>query len=60
MCPCGGGHGRRLPLLHTGTLRPVLCNFTFLCRIYTIYSWVTEGFDTADLQEVKALLEDLL
>jgi predicted ATPase len=24
-----------------------------------IYSWFTEGFDTADLQEVKALLEEL-
>jgi DNA-binding winged helix-turn-helix (wHTH) protein/predicted ATPase len=24
-----------------------------------IYSWFTEGFDTADLQEAKALLEDL-
>jgi predicted ATPase len=25
-----------------------------------IYGWFTEGFDTADLQEVKALLEDLV
>jgi hypothetical protein len=24
-----------------------------------IYGWCTEGFDTADLQEAKALLEDL-
>jgi predicted ATPase len=24
-----------------------------------IYSWFTEGFDTADLQEAKALLEEL-
>ena len=23
-----------------------------------IYSWFTEGFDTADLQEAKALLEE--
>jgi predicted ATPase len=23
------------------------------------YSWFTEGFDTADLQEAKALLEEL-
>ncbi len=23
-----------------------------------IYGWFTEGFDTADLQEAKALLED--
>jgi predicted ATPase len=25
-----------------------------------IYGWFTEGFDTADLQEAKALLEELL
>ena len=24
-----------------------------------IYGWFTEGFDTADLQDAKALLEDL-
>jgi predicted ATPase len=24
-----------------------------------IYSWFTEGFDTADLQEAKSLLEDI-
>jgi predicted ATPase len=24
-----------------------------------IYNWFTEGFDTADLQEARALLEDL-
>jgi predicted ATPase len=24
-----------------------------------VYGWVTEGFDTADLQEAKALLEEL-
>ena len=24
-----------------------------------IYDWFTEGFDTADLQETKALLEEL-
>ena len=24
-----------------------------------IYSWFTEGFDTADLQEAKALLQEL-
>ena len=24
-----------------------------------IYSWFTEGFDTADLQEAKALLDEL-
>jgi predicted ATPase len=24
-----------------------------------VYGWFTEGFDTADLKEAKALLEDL-
>jgi predicted ATPase len=24
-----------------------------------VYGWFTEGFDTADLQEAKALLEEL-
>ncbi len=24
-----------------------------------VYGWFTEGFDTKDLQEAKALLEDL-
>ena len=24
-----------------------------------VYNWFTEGFDTADLQEAKALLENL-
>ncbi len=24
-----------------------------------VYEWFTEGFDTADLKEAKALLEDL-
>jgi hypothetical protein len=24
-----------------------------------VYHWFTEGFDTADLQEAKALLEEL-
>ena len=25
----------------------------------SVYSWFTEGFDTVDLQEAKALLEEL-
>ena len=28
-------------------------------RWYEIYGWFTEGFDTKDLQEAKALLEEL-
>jgi len=28
-------------------------------RLAEIYNWFTEGFDTKDLQEAKALLETL-
>jgi predicted ATPase len=28
-------------------------------RLAEIYGWFTEGFDTADLQEAKVLLEEL-
>ena len=28
-------------------------------RLAEIYDWFTEGFDTADLKEAKALLEEL-
>jgi len=27
-------------------------------RLAEVYAWFTEGFDTADLQEAKALLEE--
>jgi hypothetical protein len=30
-----------------------------LALLAPIYGWLTEGFDTADLQEVKALLDEL-
>jgi predicted ATPase len=26
----------------------------------SVYSWLTEGFDTADLQEARALLNELM
>jgi predicted ATPase len=30
------------------------------CKLLAeVYSWFTEGFDTADLQEAKTLLEEL-
>ena len=29
------------------------------CPLSGIYSWFTEGFDTADLSEAKSLLEEL-
>ena len=28
-------------------------------RLAPVYGWLTEGFDTADLQEAKALLDAL-
>jgi hypothetical protein len=31
----------------------------FYGKIEPIYAWVTEEFDTADLMEVKALLDEL-
>jgi predicted ATPase len=30
-----------------------------LAALAEIYSWFTEGFDTADLKEAKALLDEL-
>jgi predicted ATPase len=30
-----------------------------LALLAPIYGWFTEGFDTADLQEAKALLQEL-
>jgi predicted ATPase len=50
-----------------------LCATTSLCRLWqaqcktdeayallsAIYGWFTEGFDTADLREAKALLDTL-
>ena len=29
------------------------------CKLVEVYNWFTEGFDTADLKEAKALLEEL-
>ena len=29
------------------------------CGVGTVYNWLTEGFDTIDLKEAKALLEEL-
>jgi hypothetical protein len=35
--------------------------FDFIAVVVTaeIYNWFTEGFDTADLKEAKALLDEL-
>jgi len=34
-------------------------NLLLTISLVPIYGWFTEGFDTADLQEAKALLEAL-
>jgi len=35
------------------------CRDEAYAMLAEIYGWFTEGFDTADLQEAKALLEEL-
>jgi len=43
-------------------LRPVeqsKIGATRVLQLADIYSWFTEGFDTADLKEAKALLDEL-
>ena len=39
----------------TQTLPPTLARL----MLAEIYNWFTEGFDTADLKEAKALLDEL-
>ena len=43
-------HGLALLVGRCDEARPMLAE---------IYNWFTEGFDTADLKEAKALLEEL-
>jgi hypothetical protein len=33
--------------------------YDLLAPVYKVYNWFTEGFDTADFKEVKALLDAL-
>ena len=42
-------------------LREVVRAYQEMCAeiLAEVYGWFTEGFDTADLQEAKALLEEL-
>jgi hypothetical protein len=40
-------------------LSTVIGCFSELCTACAVYEWFAEGFDTVDLQEVKALLETL-
>ncbi len=51
------GHPSRKPAYHaSGTPRTKPKAHDLLAPIY---GWFTEGFDTADLKETKALLEEL-
>ena len=52
-----GAAGRHEPELACGSSRASAPKPTQL--LAPIYGWFTEGFDTADLQEAKALLEEL-
>jgi predicted ATPase len=49
-----GGHGQSVRLWQQQGKRDEARELLAL-----IYGWFTEGFDTADLQEAKALLEEL-
>jgi hypothetical protein len=35
------------------------CNIPYIKKMQPVYGWFTEGFGTADLKEVKALLDAL-
>jgi hypothetical protein len=37
----------------------ILCSEEIRTMLAEIYNWFTEGFDTADLKDAKALLEEL-
>jgi len=43
-------------LKYRGTFNPLVASEPLLSEVY---SWFTEGFETKDLQEAKALLEEL-
>jgi hypothetical protein len=36
-----------------------ICRDQVLAKLADIYGWFTEGFDTADLKDAKALLDQL-
>jgi predicted ATPase len=40
-------------------LRDTACRHEARAMLSEIYGWFTEGFDTADLKEAKALLDEL-
>jgi hypothetical protein len=47
-----GDHGKAGLAIRVATPRLVTCSSP-------VYGWFTEGFDTADLREAKALLDEL-
>jgi hypothetical protein len=54
--PNGRGYRRHRPRVHCGSTRASASPCELLVPIY---DWCTEGFDTADLQEARALLQEL-
>ena len=48
------------PASTCGSIRSSICaRDEAYARLAAIYNWFTEGFDTADLKDAKALLEEL-
>jgi hypothetical protein len=51
---------KRNPIEATQHIAAVLRQRAEVCQLLAeVYGWFTEGLDTADLQEAKALLETL-
>jgi predicted ATPase len=53
-----GGDEQTKPIRSDRHIAAVLRQRAEVCQLLAqVYGWFTEGFDTADLQEAKALLE---
>jgi hypothetical protein len=60
-----GSHFSGVVICNSFTVRQMLARLTGSAEVVhellaPIYNWFTEGFDTADLQEAKVLLEELV
>jgi len=49
----------RVPTLRHLSKDELIADWSFAPMLADIYRWFTEGFDTADLNEAKALLDEL-
>jgi hypothetical protein len=71
---CQGGRARRradpedwaerAPKFHVQVTPPIAGNFGIFADggfgvVIPVYEWFTEGFDTADLKDAKALVDEL-